>query len=566
MTTRAGSKMGIVAGFLVWVFSVSVASAQPAEFIPLYEVDITPEPDGTFAVVETIHYDFARYYRHGVTRDIPLGHPQDSSAFYKERYIDITLASTTMDGEPIPVEATKRNDTLALRVGDPVQTVTSEHVFTIPYEVNGALQYFPDTNPELYWDAIGSDSTVVIEEAVIRVHDEYDLLTGTSSCYVGSAGSGDSCGEVVVEENVYTYTVSDLKPQEGVTVAFALDTSVETVILERYNYWYFVVPAAVVILIAFAIWLYRYKTAFRTGRSIIAQYEPYEGFKPMYTGALVDDQLNPEDITACIVYLAEQGYLKIRKTERKVLFFITVDDYKITLRKKVDGQLSRFQEDVLSLLFTDVVEGESVTLSDLKGDLSKQRENQSTLRRLKSDIKKDLADQGFFQSVAWEQVKPYLGFAMGVTVVVFFVFPPIGILLIALALIFFFASRRRTRKGYRALDHLKGFKQFLSVTEKERYAFHNAPEKSPEQFMQYLPYAIAFGVEKEWVKVFKDVTIPDPEWYDSGGAGAFSATNLTHSIGAFSSAFASSAGSSGGGASGGGSVGGGGGGGSVGSW
>ena len=28
-----------------------------------------------------------------------------------------------------------------------------------------------------------------------------------------------------------------------------------------------------------------------------------------------------------------------------------------------------------------------------------------------------------------------------------------------------------------------------------------APSKNTEQFMQYLPYAISFGVEKEWAKV-----------------------------------------------------------------
>ena len=124
------------------------------------------------------------------------------------------------------------------------------------------------------------------------------------------------------------------------------------------------------------------------------------------------------------------------------------------------------------------------------------------------------------------------------------------------------ADGRRTRKGYEALDHLRGFKQFLSVTEKERYVFHNAPERNAEQFMEYLPYAIAFGVEKEWAKAFEGITIPDPSWYDGGsGSHAFSAVGLTNSLGSFSTALASSgmSASSGGGSSGGGSGGGGGG-------
>ncbi len=123
---------------------------------------------------------------------------------------------------------------------------------------------------------------------------------------------------------------------------------------------------------------------------------------------------------------------------------------------------------------------------------------------------------------------------------------------------------RRTKVGYEALDHLKGFKEFLSVTDAERFKFHNAPEKSPEQFMTYLPYAIAFRVEKQWATVFEGISIPNPSWYDGGSVGAFSAANLTSSLGAFSTSFTASSGTSA--SSGGGSSGGGGGGGGGGSW
>ena len=119
-------------------------------------------------------------------------------------------------------------------------------------------------------------------------------------------------------------------------------------------------------------------------------------------------------------------------------------------------------------------------------------------------------------------------------------------------------------KGYEALNHLEGFKLFLTVTDKERFEFHNAPAKSPQLFMEYLPYAIALGVEKEWAKVFSDITIPQPDWYSGGSVAAFSATDFTSDISAFSSSFSSSSGTSG--SSGGGGVGGGGGGGGGGSW
>jgi len=38
---------------------------------------------------------------------------------------------------------------------------------------------------------------------------------------------------------------------------------------------------------------------------------------------------------------------------------------------------------------------------------------------------------------------------------------------------------------------------FLEYTEKERIKFFNSPETNPQEFLDYLPYATAFGVEKE---------------------------------------------------------------------
>jgi hypothetical protein len=55
-----------------------------------------------------------------------------------------------------------------------------------------------------------------------------------------------------------------------------------------------------------------------------------------------------------------------------------------------------------------------------------------------------------------------------------------------------------TSTGAELVEHIAGFKLFLSVTEAARLKFFNAPDKTPEQFEKYLPYAIALEVEKEW--------------------------------------------------------------------
>jgi uncharacterized membrane protein len=126
------------------------------------------------------------------------------------------------------------------------------------------------------------------------------------------------------------------------------------------------------------------------------------------------------------------------------------------------------------------------------------------------------------------------------------------------------------------LDKIEGFKQYLSVAERERLNLLNPPERTPALFEKYLPYALALGVEQAWSEQFSDVLAAAgsdgqayaPLWYSGTGwsdsnISDFSSSlggSLTGAIASSSTAPSSSSGSGGGGSSGGGGGGGGGGG------
>jgi hypothetical protein len=135
-----------------------------------------------------------------------------------------------------------------------------------------------------------------------------------------------------------------------------------------------------------------------------------------------------------------------------------------------------------------------------------------------------------------------------------------------------------TPVGRALMDRIAGFEQYLSITEEERLQAMHPPEKTPELFERYLPYAIALGVENRWADKFASVLAAaeaDPSrqgnsfgWYSGSGnvwsnpgrfAGAMGAS-LASSVASASTAPGSSSGSGGGGSSGGGGGGGGGGG------
>jgi uncharacterized membrane protein len=149
-------------------------------------------------------------------------------------------------------------------------------------------------------------------------------------------------------------------------------------------------------------------------------------------------------------------------------------------------------------------------------------------------------------------------------------------LLIAQLVIYFYLLKAPTKEGRKVMDHIEGFKLYLSVAEKDELELRNPPEKTPELFEKYLPYAMALGVENKWGERFTSILARameegtyHPNWYTGATLMAITSSSFAHDFGSsFSSAVSSSSiapGSSSGGF-GGGFSGGGGGGGGGGGW
>ena len=136
-----------------------------------------------------------------------------------------------------------------------------------------------------------------------------------------------------------------------------------------------------------------------------------------------------------------------------------------------------------------------------------------------------------------------------------------------------------TVEGRKMLDRIAGFKQYLSITERDRLDKLQAPEDSLQLFERFLPYAIALEVENRWADRFTSMLAAasaaaaqgssapflwysgsaDP-WSDTGGFVGSIGDSLSSAVSSASTAPGSSSGSGGGGSSGGGGGGGGGGG------
>lgn len=156
--------------------------------------------------------------------------------------------------------------------------------------------------------------------------------------------------------------------------------------------------------------------------------------------------------------------------------------------------------------------------------------------------------------------------------------PILTVPLVALA---YYILKAPTVQGRKVMDEIEGFKQYLGVAEEDRLDYLHPPEKTPELFERYLPYAVALDVENRWAKKFAGVLAAaaaagaaTAAWYvgsrdsqnDWGNFASRVGDTLSSTVASASTAPGSSGGSGSSGSSGGGSSGGGGGGGGGSGW
>jgi uncharacterized membrane protein YgcG len=564
--------------FFAVFFLTPVQAQTPTEYIDAFSAHIEVYKNGTFKVTEEITY-VSLQEKHGIYRCIPTVHHEQATSFLKERYIDIAIQRVYEVDHDVPFVIDNKRNEVCVRIGDPDIVQTGERTFTIEYLVSGGLTYPKNGDPELYWNVTGVQWALPIKTVVAQVSSPDGLLQKQHACYRGKYGKTDSCKSIQGDDEKVIFSDGTFFVGESITIAQGLNgLRIERTTQERYKSFF---VTALILLITFGIGsygIYRYKMRWYIQRSVIPQYEPYPDFKPMYAGFIFDMRLDARDVAAAMVYLAQQGFLKIKQIDRKVLFFFEVDDYELTLCRPVEELSGAFEQTILGLIFKEGTSvGDMVTLSTLRNDMTHTRNAARLMQGLIESLIHDLREQGFYKGGSLLMVSTVMRFILAMFVAFFFagimttfvalpaivLFPPFFILGLCG---FLLTSGRRTRKGFEALEHLKGFRDYLRVTEKDRYLFHNAPERNAEQFMEYLPYAIAFGVEKEWAKAFSEIPLLNPDWYEGEGGAALSAITLSKSMGGFGEAITRSTHTGTSAASGGGFSGGGTGGGGGGSW
>jgi len=553
-----------------------LAYTSDEEVINSFHSDIYVKNDSSIKVVETIEYDSGSSSRHGIFRLIPL----ISATNKKIKINDVSILDE--EGNEYIYDESNTGFSPKIRewkIGNPNATFEGERTYIISYTVKNTLSELENID-EIYWNVTGNDWKFPIKSATANVILPDGVLASQHACYEGLSGEKNKCSSIDNEDGIVEFESGELGFGEGMTVAVGFPKGnvifpalYEKIIENIVGNLVYLIPLLIVLLIfRKKIVIFFKSRKYYRDNPIVVEYE-IKDFSPIEVSAIVNGYVSDKHISAQIVWLAVNGYVKIKADNGVFLFEKTehIDD------------LDESNKELLECI-------------DGKSDKDFTTTEYGVFERIDKNIIRNLDSLGYTKS---PRIMKLNGSIFSASIIFFAVFLAInpgvfiwlicyqsgldallgfiwsGTFILMIPFIIIFSKRQIsiTEKGIELERRFLGVKKYIEVAEKDRIEFHNAPAKTPVLFEKLLPFAMIFGQENKWAKEFEDIYVNyTPEWYLSNNN--FSSISFANSLGAFSSSVHSlapkpssgSGGSSGGGSSGGGSSGGGGGGGGGGSW
>lgn len=477
-----------------------------------------------------------------------------------------------------------------LRIGNADVYVSGLKTYVITYTQRNVTRYYADTNKdEFYWDAIGTEWRVPIEQARVSLSLSPDLAELNSTelqCYAGVFQSSASCGEVAEGAGSYTVQLTNIGNGQGATVALGFEPGTfkvyEPSLWEKIVQWWVVKEIIVVclfpvILILLILSYFKWAGRKKELKPIAPEYIPPNDASVTVAATLGAPYglIRGSVQTAQLIDLAVRHYIKIYETQPKKSF-LQPAKYEIEVQQDL-GNLRAEEREVVSDMGLNQV-GSKIGLSTL-------RYNTAYAARAVDDHEKvqKLVDGTYGLREKNPEFKTrFRRRAIWLLLLGAVLLSPTFALLSLIAFILSF-GKVLSDKGLALRRYLEGLKLYIGVAETERLKMLQSPEgaakvgivdgtdekKLVTLYERVLPYAILFGQEKEWSKQlgrYYEQSGSAPDWYS--GTGAFNAALFASNMSSFSSSAASVSGfsSSSGGSSGGGFSGGGGGGGGGGGW
>ena len=551
------------------------ASALADERILSFHSDIVVYSDASIQVTEVIRVRAeGRQIRRGIFRSLPTEYFDKAG---NRHVVSIEPMSVLRDERPEDYHVKTPRDRIDVYFGrSDYYLEPGEYEYRFRYRAYRMLGFF-ESHDELYWNVTGFDWRFPIDRATASVRFDFDVRPSelVIDAYTGAYGQRgrDYTARLNEGPSVEFASNSPLSPVNGLTIAVAWPKGLveEPGDVQRAA-WFLkdnrnvlVALAGLIVQLAYFIPVWR-----KFGRDpdegpVVTRYEPPHGYSPASLRYIDHMYYDGKVMTAAIVNLAVKGYLEIEQHGKKH-----------SLAKIDPGK----DAPPLAAGERELYEGLFASSRHIELD----NENHKVIGAARKAHKQSLQDdyKGKYFNTNGVLNLPGMVIALTFTVLSFAqgLEPTIAsiaavIAMFAVAVFFAIIMKRPTMRGRKLLDELNGFRDYLDVAEKDELNLRNPPDKTPQLFERYLPYALALGVDQRWTEKFAAVlarvrddsgSAYQPGWYrgDWNSVSRMS-SNLSGSFNTAVSRSASPPGSSSG-SGGGGSSGGGGGGGGGGGW
>lgn len=556
-------------------------------FVADYYLSHNENDRSVLSVQEQVTARFPDYdQNHGIIRAIPKT--------YKDHPIKTNVISVADSaGNELPYKESSQNDNVILRIGDADEYVQGIQTYVISYEMQDVTSA-QENGDEFYWDVNGNQWSQPFNNVTARVHLDSsiaDAMRNQKLCFTGEFGdTNQNCAVTEVEKNnsVVVTVEANGQLEPGQTLSFVLGFDKGTFASYQKDWWPIIVLIAslsIPPLLCLAIMIRQWRKFGRDPKgkgTIVPEYLPPKDLSLVESELVLHERYSPKSISAQILDLAVRGNIKILEEKKNRAILGDKTFYKLQFIKMPESKQTDSKK-VIKMLFGDSPKkNKKVNLEDLKHKLA------TSAAKIGKEATLRLTKRRYFKIKPSTAKTPYIIIGsllavIGFVGVIFAVPLVIGIGIAGLVILTFSPFMpARTQKGVFTKEYLFGLKDYMELAEADRIKVLQGPKGKLLQkidvndktqliklYEKLLPFAVLFGIEKDWAGQFADLYEDQPDWYH--GTGAFNAVILSSAISDFSSyttgGFSSSSSSSGSGFSGGGGfAGGGGGGGGGGGW
>lgn len=542
--------LGVLIGCIVTIAS-DAASAQSTRSVVWrsYDVTIDVQQDGTYRVTEVMEVEFsgAPAFTFGFA-EIPTTRVESIENVSVAE--DLGVLSDPFEqvrAEPVAGQfrVTDESDLKYVRyVFSP--TTNRTRTFILSYTATGALRAYPDASPpseQIYWIAIDKAVTEIarVERASVTVH--LPEAIDPASVILGEDTPGPA-NERTTDGQTWSWSASDLTIGEDFVIrmefpaiagvaapswqaaddrAFADAQRDER---RRTQLGVIALILGLITLPAGGFWLTReYRNHGRDPHvGLIAETleTPPDDLPGGLVGVLVDEKVATRDMVAALIGLANRGEIVIEQRDK--------DDFDLQ-RTGGTGQASSHEDVLLAALFSGK-HNQRISMKEARKEITKKSSD------IREAMYRDLVEQGYFERSP-ESVRNrwivtgVLLFGAGVAVAAFLagsrvvglaaiILGAVAIILGAAVFLLAQVMPRKTLKGAELAAKWRAFERYLR--EIEKFEQQSPLARDPLLYERYLPYATAFGIEKQWTERFARAGAPAPRWFIpmGGNSGSWS--------------------------------------------